>query len=962
MKEKKVMHKMKGILFAGLVLLFAGCLPGSDIRLRAEEAASEQATEKAKQETIDFRILATSDLHGQVTAMNYETGKEDPKAGLSKIATLVAKQRKAVGKNNTLLIDAGDFLYSYSSNYIYEKFPDKVQPIFQALTLMRYDCITLGNHDFDYPWEYIYDQIDRAGLMSKTFISNAVFTESGEYPFRLSAIYTRKMKTSEGRTVPVKIGVVGATYTGFSARRYRYSGFLDGLDVYTTVKAEAQQLKDRGADVIVAFIHGGVGLLNGANTSIQAGARIAKLDTVDAVVCSHSHETFPSNNATFAGINNVDETKGTIYGTPVVQTGSHAQALGVISLQLAVDEDKKISVISGTAKNVKVTASVKENQEIVDLFAPYQDAMLADLDPTEYRIADGLVYTNADCVVQDSSLYQLMNNAKMRYAAWYVAKYAPEYADYPLVAVSVNRLDSKEQTIELSGSLTEADVASIIGESSSERASGYVHIYKLSGENLWEWLEFNASIYGTVGTELPELLAAYAAEHPEVSSLIRPENVKDWSEFYIFDGISYEIDLSVAPRYNANGKLINYTHRITNLTYNGAPLTPNMTVLITMDSVEKRYKFMPTDEDSIFTKWLYINSHDVLMDYIKAWSEFGPLSTKADNNWRFIVPEGYQFIVAVPKTHHEYVMAQDWYQKKVKNGSLYYYYLGSIAPKTQTPNAVAAAEITELTSRAIPVRVLTQTAPDAQIVEILYLAGNVRSVSNKRWDTGGIVVNDNCFTVKKNGQYSIRVEDSNGKKVITHIQITNYNKKALEMPVVSMLTNRIDTVRGTALPGTTIHVALPNGVIVRGKTDADGNFEITVPLPRSYDLYTIWATKGSLISYPLETTVKKTGANMPSADELRDCEAVVTGKTDPYTTLALRLGSKIYVNYGETENYKKSSIYKASHTIVETEIIIREDGTFEIELQELAESGQTYLLYAIDRNGNASRALYVTVP
>lgn len=335
MKKKRSFHVVRCFTLLVLALLLSGFAVSSPSGLL------QTAGETGTQETIDFRVLSTSDIHGQVTAYNYETGEADPKTGLSKIATLVKKERSAAGKNNTLLIDAGDSFYSYSTNYIYDNYPDAVQPIYQAMNQMRYDCITLGNHDFDHPWDYLYDQLDRSGLLERTFVSNAVYTESGELPFRSSAIFTRKMKTSEGRTVQVKVGVVGATYTGFSQRRYRYSGFLDGLDIYKTVKTESEALKKQGADIVIAFIHGGVGLLSGANTTNHAGSSIAKLSTVDAVVCSHSHETFPSTDGTFAGISNVNEEKGTVYGKPVVQAGSHAEALGVIRLTLSVSPKGK---------------------------------------------------------------------------------------------------------------------------------------------------------------------------------------------------------------------------------------------------------------------------------------------------------------------------------------------------------------------------------------------------------------------------------------------------------------------------------------------------------------------------------------------------------------------------------------------------------------------------------------------
>ena len=71
-----------------------------------------------------------------------------------------------------------------------------------------------------------------------------------------------------------------------------------------------------------------MGLLSGANTETQAGARLAKLTDVDAVVCSHSHETFPSTDGTFKNISGVDEATGTYLGTPMVETGSYAQGLG----------------------------------------------------------------------------------------------------------------------------------------------------------------------------------------------------------------------------------------------------------------------------------------------------------------------------------------------------------------------------------------------------------------------------------------------------------------------------------------------------------------------------------------------------------------------------------------------------------------------------------------------------------
>ncbi len=221
---------------------------------------------------------------------------------------------------------------------------------------------------------------------------------------------------------------------------------------------------------------------------------------MDAVVCSHSHETFPSTDGTFKNISGVDEATGTYLGTPMVETGSYAQGLGVIEFTLAVDEEDDISIYSAKSAVRPVKASTKEKQAIVDYAEPYRKEIQKDLDKTKYEIADGLTYTNADCVVEDSDLYQLMNDAKLHYASSYIADYTPEYSDYPIIAATINCLDDKSDSIRLSGSLKESDISSLLALSSGERSSGYIHIYKLSGENLIEWLEYNASIYATAGT------------------------------------------------------------------------------------------------------------------------------------------------------------------------------------------------------------------------------------------------------------------------------------------------------------------------------------------------------------------------------------------------------------------------------------------------------------------------------
>src|SRR6266849_6150732 len=56
-------------------------------------------------QTVQIRVLATTDLHGNIYPYDYYTAKPAAR-GLAKIATLIAQERAA--NPNTLLLDCGD--------------------------------------------------------------------------------------------------------------------------------------------------------------------------------------------------------------------------------------------------------------------------------------------------------------------------------------------------------------------------------------------------------------------------------------------------------------------------------------------------------------------------------------------------------------------------------------------------------------------------------------------------------------------------------------------------------------------------------------------------------------------------------------------------------------------------------------------------------------------------------------
>ena len=80
-----------------------------------------------------IRILATSDIHGQVE-------------NLARISTLV----KMLRDEDTILIDNGDALEKSPLTFFHQRFhADQISMITKIMHAMHYDFINIGNHDFD---------------------------------------------------------------------------------------------------------------------------------------------------------------------------------------------------------------------------------------------------------------------------------------------------------------------------------------------------------------------------------------------------------------------------------------------------------------------------------------------------------------------------------------------------------------------------------------------------------------------------------------------------------------------------------------------------------------------------------------------------------------------------------------------------------------------------------------------
>lgn len=112
--------------------------------------------------TVTITILGTSDVHGQLFNYNYENDETDNRGSLVQLSALVKSVREE--NPNTILIDSGDMIQGTPLtddifNTVLVKEP---HPVVKAMNFIKYDSMTLGNHEFNFGLDLIRKIVEEA--------------------------------------------------------------------------------------------------------------------------------------------------------------------------------------------------------------------------------------------------------------------------------------------------------------------------------------------------------------------------------------------------------------------------------------------------------------------------------------------------------------------------------------------------------------------------------------------------------------------------------------------------------------------------------------------------------------------------------------------------------------------------------------------------------------------------------
>ena len=245
-------------------------------------------------------ILHTNDTHSRIEPVP-DTDKYNPDlGGVVRRAAFVDKVRSE--NENVLLFDAGDFL---QGTPYFNLFKGEVEV--EAMNMLNYDAVTLGNHEFDYGMDVLVNLIKKATFPIVCTNYDFSDTEVADIIKPYHIIY------KDG----VKIGIVGANINPQGLIASTHYERVKFLPLTETINQTAAMLrKELKCDMVIALSHTGI------RTELELAENSRN---IDVIIGGHSH-TFMSEPAIR---NNLDGKEVLIF-----QTNGRGVYVGRIDVEL----------------------------------------------------------------------------------------------------------------------------------------------------------------------------------------------------------------------------------------------------------------------------------------------------------------------------------------------------------------------------------------------------------------------------------------------------------------------------------------------------------------------------------------------------------------------------------------------------------------------------------------------------
>lgn len=504
-----------------------------------------------------LRVLATSDLHMHLNGFDYHADRPDPTRGLTRIATLIAAARtEAAGRGAAvLLVDNGDGLQGTPMGDLAASRPRAPHPLMRSFAQLGYDALGLGNHDFDFGPDILATLLAQAPC--PVIGSNLDIAEPGLLgAIRPFAILEPAWPGSPGRRL--RIGVLSLLPPQTARWNAAHlAGRIAVGDILAAARRRLSDLHAAGCELVLALAHSGIGPDIGRPGMENAVIPLAALDGIDVIVAGHTHQRLPGPDHDDRAA--VDARAGTVLGKPVVMPGAAGADLGVIDLDLAwVDgrwrirnAETGLRPVRGRSPGGGTAGPVPEAPALACLIGGDHDATRAEMALPAGHSAAAL-HSYFSLVAPDRALALV--------AAAQAATLRPHLAGtaadgLPLVSATAparsgGRAGATAYTDVPAGPLLRRHVFDLCPFPNLIAAA------VVTGAVLRDWLERSASLFARVP----------AGSHG--TDLVDPDFPAH--DFDVLYGLTCRIDLSMPPRFRADGsQRPGDNRRIRNLCHEG---------------------------------------------------------------------------------------------------------------------------------------------------------------------------------------------------------------------------------------------------------------------------------------------------------------------------------------------------------------------------------------------------------
>lgn len=520
---------------------------------------------------VHLRIIETTDLHLHLLPYDYFTDRPWSGVGLAEAAALIEEIRAEAP--NSMLFDNGDFLQGTPlGDYVARdrglRDGDE-HPIIAAMNALDYDAITLGNHEFNYGLPFLERTLAAARF---PVVSANLATRLGAGArqdrtlVKPYALIDRIVTDDSGIGHPIRIGVIGfAPPQIVDWDQHALRGQLQSRDIVDAARAWVPEMREAGADVIIALAHTGIGTARHADGMENAAVPLARVDGIDALLTGHSHLLFPS--PMFEGYSDIDVASGTIAGKPAVMGGCWGAHVGVIDMLL--HRDGRAWHVLGTRSQVRPASNRNNAGTAQSVERAVAQAHAETLKAVRKPVGTSRVPLHSYFThLAASDALRLVAEAQIAHVR---AKLGPEVVgDMPILAAVApfkagGRSGPGGFTDVPEGPMALRHIADLYTFPNTIAA------LKLTGAEILEWLERAAAAYNRV-------------RPGSIGTVLRNSDMPAYN-FETIHPLDVEYDVSQPARYDVNGVLLDKAaHRVVSATLDGEPIDPDRHYILATNS------------------------------------------------------------------------------------------------------------------------------------------------------------------------------------------------------------------------------------------------------------------------------------------------------------------------------------------------------------------------------------------